>query len=408
MNWASTRLDAIASIQTGPFGSQLHQEDYVEVGTPIITVEHLGGYRITRENLPMVSEDDVERLRKYSLLPGDVVFSRVGSVDQSSFVTRDEEGWLFSGRCLRIRPHTNEVNPLFLYYSLNTREVKNFIRAIAVGATMPSINTAILSEVQIPSPPIAQQQRISSIVGALDDKIAANLTTVQKTNALAIALVGMRSQDASQTPLRELTSRISRGIAPKYDDSGKYIVLNQKCIRDSQVDIARARLMKSLPKSPGKVLRQNDVLVNSTGQGTLGRIARWTSSDPNTSVDTHVSIVRFDPDVSDPAFAGTVLSTMERLVEDLAEGSTGQTELKRDLLGSLELSLPPLDVQREVGQQIELLDELCRTRIEENSVLAKTRDELLPLLMSGMITVKEAEQEATSAGVDIAGEESEA
>lgn len=154
------------------------------------------------------------------------------------------------------------------------------------------------------------QKATSSFLGSLDDQIAANLTAVQKTNALAIALAGRRSQNTSQTPLRELTSQISRGVAPKYDDLGKYVVLNQKCIRDSQVDIARARSMKSLPKSPGKVLRQNDVLVNSTGQGTLGRIARWTSSDPNTSVDTHVSIVRFDPEVADPAFAGTVLSTM--------------------------------------------------------------------------------------------------
>lgn len=281
------------------------------------------------------------------------------------------------------------------------------LRNFARGSGQPLLTQSDLKQISVNPPSTSIRVAISDILGSLDDKIAANLTAVQKTNALAIALVGMRSQDASQTPLSELTSQISRGVAPKYDDSGKYMVLNQKCIRDSQVDIARARLMKSLPKSPGKVLRQNDVLVNSTGQGTLGRIARWTSSEPDTSVDTHVSIVRFDPEVADPAFAGTVLSTMERLVEDLAEGSTGQTELKRDLLGSLELILPPLEVQREVGQQIELLDELCRTRIEENLILAKTRDELLPLLMSGKITVKEAEQEAAGAGAEVQSEENE-
>lgn len=297
----------------------------------------------------------------------------------------------------------------FAYYFVTTPVVHDLSVSLMTGTSgRQRVDIDAFCAMEVAIPDLGTQHSIVTILGALDDKIAANLTAVQKTDALAIALVGMRSQDASQTPLSELTSQISRGVAPKYDDSGKFIVLNQKCIRDSQVDIARARLMKSLPKNPGKVLRQNDVLVNSTGQGTLGRIARWTSSERNTSVDSHVSIVRFDPEVADPAFAGTVLSTMEHLVEDLAEGSTGQTELKRDLLGSLELSLPPLDVQREVGQQIELLDELCRTRIEENLILAKTRDELLPLLMSGKITVKEAEQEATAAGAVIAGEENEA
>lgn len=312
--------------------------------------------------------------------------------------------------CRKLRVNRDVADPRFVFYWLQ------LMFQSGRGWSYQNQSTGIanfqfeqfLDDELLWLPDLTVQKATSSFLGSLDDQIAANLTAVQKTNALAIALAGRRSQNTSQTPLRELTSQISRGVAPKYDDLGKYVVLNQKCIRDSQVDIARARSMKSLPKSPGKVLRQNDVLVNSTGQGTLGRIARWTSSDPNTSVDTHVSIVRFDPEVADPAFAGTVLSTMGRLVEDLAEGSTGQTELKRDLLGSLKLSLPPLDVQREVGQRIKLLDELCRTRIEENLILAKTRDELLPLLMSGKITVKEAEQEAATAGADIAGEESEA
>lgn len=78
-------LSALADIQTGPFGSQLHKEDYVQNGTPIVTVEHLGQKRFTEKNLPCVSEIDKERLNKYILREGDVVFSRVGSVDRCSY-----------------------------------------------------------------------------------------------------------------------------------------------------------------------------------------------------------------------------------------------------------------------------------------------------------------------------------
>lgn len=93
--WKSVRLGDVADIQTGPFGSQLHQKDYVLNGTPIITVEHLGENQIIHENLPMVSDFDKERLKKYSLKDGDIVFSRVGSVDRRALVKKEEDGWLF-------------------------------------------------------------------------------------------------------------------------------------------------------------------------------------------------------------------------------------------------------------------------------------------------------------------------
>ena len=106
-------LRDIAEIQTGPFGSQLHKEDYVDVGTPIVTVEHLGCRVFSEQNLPMVSDTDKSRLSKYVLKKGDIVFSRVGSVDRCSFVDPKHDGWMFSGRCLRVRP-SEEVDSLFL------------------------------------------------------------------------------------------------------------------------------------------------------------------------------------------------------------------------------------------------------------------------------------------------------
>lgn len=116
--WETYRLKEIADVQTGPFGSQLHKKDYVEVGTPIITVEHLGDNRITYQNLPKVSETDKKRLSKYIIREGDVIFSRVGSVDRRALVTKKENNWLFSGRCLRVRPDEKKskrsISVLFL------------------------------------------------------------------------------------------------------------------------------------------------------------------------------------------------------------------------------------------------------------------------------------------------------
>ena len=166
-------LRDIAEIQTGPFGSQLHKEDYVDVGTPIVTVEHLGSRVFSEQNLPMVSEADKSRLSKYVLKKGDIVFSRVGSVDRCSFVDQKHDGWMFSGRCLRVRPN-EEVDSLFLYYFFCLNATKEFVRSIAVGATMPSINTKLLGEVEVICPEIEEQRKIADILSKIDDKIEEN------------------------------------------------------------------------------------------------------------------------------------------------------------------------------------------------------------------------------------------
>lgn len=167
-------LSEVADIQTGPFGSQPHKEDYVAEGTPIVAVEHLGGRFFTRQNLPFADDDDTKRLNKYLMKQGDIIYSRVGSVDRCSYAEEENEGWLFSGRCLRVRPKS-EINSEFLYYYLSSKEVKRFVEGIAVGATMPSINTALMGEIPIPDLPTHQQSFIAAVMTPIDRKIAINV-----------------------------------------------------------------------------------------------------------------------------------------------------------------------------------------------------------------------------------------
>ena len=167
------KLSALAEIQTGPFGSQLHKEDYVKKGTPIVTVEHLGNKNFTKQNLPCVSDKDKIRLNKYILKTGDIVFSRVGSVDRCSYVSKSYDGWMFSGRCLRVRPG-KMLNAEYLYYFFLLDSTKQFVRNIATGATMPSINTKFMGEVPVVVPPLTVQEKIVDVLRNLDDKIQLN------------------------------------------------------------------------------------------------------------------------------------------------------------------------------------------------------------------------------------------
>ena len=175
-------------IQTGPFGSLLHQRDYVPQGTPIITVEHLGENRIVHSGLPYVSDQDKERLSRYTLRKGDIVFGRVGSVDRRALVRQAEEGWLFSGRCLRVRPNLSKIDPVYLSYFLGLPAFQEYVRSIAVGATMPSLNTQILSSLPILFPSLSEQRAIAHVLGTLDDKIELNRRMNETLAAMAHAV----------------------------------------------------------------------------------------------------------------------------------------------------------------------------------------------------------------------------
>ena len=176
--WEQRELGEISEIKTGPFGSSLHASDYVADGVPIITTEHFkfGSIEKNKYLIPMVSDTDHSRLIAYSLKTGDIVFSRVGSVDINALVEPESDGWLFSGRVLRVRS-SEKYDSGFLHNLLETDDVRNDIRNRAVGQTMPSINTQILSatELTIPSSK-REQQRIGNFFKGVNYQIKCKVT----------------------------------------------------------------------------------------------------------------------------------------------------------------------------------------------------------------------------------------
>lgn len=390
-----TQLKTIADIQTGPFGSQLHKEDYVETGTPIVTVEHLGNRVFTEQNLPRVSDSDKARLIKYTLSTGDIVFSRVGSVDRCSYVDKSHDGWMFSGRCLRVRP-TELVDSLYLYYYFCLEETKQFVRNIAVGATMPSINTKLLGEVEIALPDLNNQKRIAAVLSSLDDKIENNQKLNDNLMQQAVTIFkswfveyspfdGIEPKEWETVNLEKITSFISRGIAPKYSDNSDQIVINQKCIRNHMIDLSQART--HTPKVINeKWLRFGDLLINSTGDGTLGRAAQVWFQPQNITVDSHVTVVR--PAKENLIFYIGLWGVLhEREIESLHTGSTGQTELPKERVKALELHLPDNGTLDRFNTLIAPMAAAIVSKQNENNKLATLRDALLPKLMSGEIDV---------------------
>ncbi len=201
------------------------------------------------------------------------------------------------------------------------------------------------------------------------------------------------------TALKDVTTELRRGISPSYSELGGVCVLNQKCIRNHEINFGLARRHDHSKRNiEGRAVRAGDILVNSTGVGTLGRVAQLWNVDEPTVVDSHVSVVRPNTDIVSVCYLGLNLTSRETEIEMLGEGSTGQTELSRVRLGSLPVLMPPREVLDNFDAYARPLLDAVMANTGESTTLAQLRDTLLPKLISGELRVKDAERFIERAG----------
>ena len=383
------QLKLLADIQTGPFGSQLHKEDYVAVGTPIVTVEHLGNRVFAEQNLPMVSDNDKERLNKYVLREGDSVFSRVGSVDRCSYVDAAYDGWMFSGRCLRVRPNEH-LDAMYLYYYFCLEETKQFVRNIAVGATMPSINTKLLGEVPIAFPSVEQQARVAQLLSTIDDKIEnngkINDNLYEMVNAYYTSL--FKDVECEMTTIGNYAERIYSGGTPTTSNAAywdgafgwfssgetrnRFVISTEKTITQAGID-----------NSSTKLAAKHDIVMASAGQGfTRGQTSMLLI---DTYVNQSVIVIHAERKVL-PYLFWNLANRYEEL-RAISDSSSIRGSLTTKMIAAFEIPLANeeslqafADFSWSVIPQIE-------NNLLENERLAALRDNLLPKLMSGEIDV---------------------
>ena len=387
-------LRDIAEIQTGPFGSQLHKEDYVDVGTPIVTVEHLGSRVFSEQNLPMVSDADKSRLSKYVLKKGDIVFSRVGSVDRCSFVDQKHDGWMFSGRCLRVRP-SEEADPLFLYYFFCLNTTQEFVRSIAVGATMPSINTKLLGEVEVVCPEIEEQRKIADILSKIDDKIEENQKINENLEQQAQAyfqelFVDNADPEWTTGTISDLGTVVGGSTPSKakpeyYTETGiawitpKDLSINKsKFVFHGENDITEL----GLKNSSATIMPEGTVLFSS--RAPIGYIA--IAAGEVTTNQGFKSVVP-KSEVGTP-FVYFFLKNTLPVIEGMASGSTFK-EVSGSTMKNVPAIIPDTETLAKFSDFCVPIFAQQRILEGQNHSLAILRDNLLPKLMSGEIDVSD-------------------
>ena len=334
------------------------------------------------------------------LQPGDVLINSTGTGTAGRVAQLYDvpTPTTIDGHMILLRP-TEEIDSVYYGYAVKAFQPK--IETLAEGSTgQTEINRKRLQEEIVISFPKEKetQDRIARFLLNIDEKIKVNDKINKNLLEQALAIYkdwfcdyalsdGTLPENWKITTIDAISSLVTRGIAPKYDDSSDQIVLNQKCIRDHTIDISLAR--RHLPKKINeKWISKGDLLINSTGTGTLGRVAQVWFEANNMTVDSHVTIVRPKDSILQ-SYIGFWGLSHESEIEAQHTGSTGQTELPRDRVKAMELPLPDEDTLSKFNELVIPMTSTVISNQEENARLSQLRDALLPKLMSGELDVSD-------------------
>lgn len=394
-SWEPVRLGDLVRVKHGYAFSGMSEN--VPSPAPVVVAignfDYSGGFRFGSTTVKRYTGDYPADFR---LEPGDVLLAMTCQTAGGEIlgipgrVPDDNVVYLHNQRLGKIEiTDTKRLDLDFMYQLARWASFNQHLYVTASGSKILHTSPTRIEEFSFDLPTMGEQRGIAATLGALDDKIESNRrageTLRQLGKAEVKAHIGTR-----RSILKELVLSISRGVTPKYADSDPTapLVLNQRCIRDNWISAEAARHMNDRSVVDAKHVSSRDILVNSTGTGTLGRVGRWHQG--GIFADSHISIVKPDASKIGPTVLAYLLFDREGDIEDMATGSTGQTELSPSRLGQLELALPSAEDVEELEPILAVFEDRAASLQIENNHLAAIRDSLLPELLSGRIRVPEA------------------
>lgn len=165
------KLGEIAEIQSGPFGTQLHKEEYVQDGVPMLNSKNIGNGNILTDSLDCVPDTVCDRLPRYILKEGDILFGRAGTIERHAYVTKKYDGAFQGTNCIRIRCK-DKAQALYISYYLWLNELKQKIENMAGGSIQSYITTDLLKDIIVDIPD--NYCAIANLLAILDKKIEIN------------------------------------------------------------------------------------------------------------------------------------------------------------------------------------------------------------------------------------------
>jgi type I restriction enzyme S subunit len=180
-HWDVTPLKRLSDlIQSGPFGSQLKSNEYIEGGVPVINPTNISGLRLGSDNERTVTEEKADRLSRHKLSPGDLLFARRGKLGTCALVGENNRGWLCGTGCARVNLNEDMLHPNFAVLYLSAGFIADWLEIESIGATMSNINSTIIGRIPVVVPPLDEQKRIVDHIDAQTADIDAAIERTER------------------------------------------------------------------------------------------------------------------------------------------------------------------------------------------------------------------------------------
>lgn len=411
------RSEELRAVISGPFGSNIGSKYFVEKGIPVIRGNNLSlsMVRFVDDGYVFVSEEKANELNTWAR-ENDIIFTAAGTIGQVGIIGSKTKfpKYIISNKQIRVRLDSNKILPLFAYYWLASPAMIEFIQQRNTGSTIPLINLSVVKSLPLPVPPLNEQKRIVTILSALDEKIELNRQTNATLETLAQAIFKewfvdfyfpgstgeMQDSELGPIPkgwrvgkLGDACERITKGTTPTtFGDSfmGEGVrFLRAECIQDN-IGVDESKSLFISLETHGKLRRSqlaiDDILV--TIAGTIGRIGMVSKRILPANINQAIAIIRTDPNILPTTYAFYYFK-QQTTKEELLSGVTQSVQANISLtdLSNFRLIVPDKDLLDQFDNTLEGVRKLVENLTEQSNMLIKTRDNLLPKLMSGEIEI---------------------
>lgn len=323
---------------------------------------------------------------------GDLIFTSWGSVGQLGFIDESSQfdSYIVSNKQMKLTPDNEKVIPLFLYYYLSQPLMIQEVKSRAIGSTIPGFNLGQLRELPVELPSLKIQQAITEVLGALDDKIVANTKLAATAEELAGIVFDRGTSILPKRPMSGVLTPVLGGTPARADPGfwdGTELWASARDVTGAPfavvIDTEEKITHTATEQTKAKPLPAGSVIL--TARGTVGAVARLAVPS-----SFNQSCYGFTSDEVAPGLLYFSILRAAQRAKSLAHGSVFDTITMRTFD---HLPIPDFsDAASLIEAQIAPLLDLVTASVQENNVLAATRDVLLPQLMSGKLRVKEAQE----------------
>jgi len=418
VSWQTATLGQLCDdyggfIQTGPFGSQLKQSEYVDDpnGVPVVMPKDIKDGRVDLVSAARITEHKAQTLARHFLASGDIIFPRRGDINKLAII--EDASSVFCGTgCLRIHTPSEGVVPKYLYYFLGQKRVAEWLEGRAIGSTMLNLNTSIMRAVEVEYPNYEAQKRIASILSAYDDLIESNRRRIVLLEEAARHLykewfVRLRFPGHEHTKITkgvpegwEVTAfsefaDVLRGrsytSAELRDDGGRAFV-NLKCIdrfggfRDAGIKGIEGDFKEKHMVNPGDiVMAVTDMTRDAMIVAQSGRISKTVEAGAIFSMDLVKIVPKSDIEM-DWLYSMLRFSGFAFDVREHANG-TNVLHLKPKYIEGWVGVLPSTQIRTWFAEAVQpIFTQIDNLQLQSRNA-AKARDLLLPRLMNGSLAV---------------------